>query len=300
MTFHSLTLADRARLAPVLAEANRDIRIRDFSFFSLYMWAEICEVELAEENGLFYIRSYDDMLAGPIYALPHRGDALIAAARRLTELHPSGFTVRSITPETRATLASAFGNALRFESYAAESDYLYRLDELFELRGRKFATKRNHIHALLRDHESVAYEPITAENLGDARALHLLFRETGEDEGEEARLEGEAVFRIFDAFSSLAAEGGILRANGRAIAFFLGERQNDTLFLHIEKGLREVRGAYPMLVRCVADAFLSEAVYENREEDDGDEGLRQSKLSYRPCALLEKYRAVFGEGKISI
>ena len=65
----------------------------------------------------------------------------------------------------------------------------------------------------------------------------------------------------------------------------------EVLFLHVEKALRDVRGAYPMLVRETAKRYLGRARYENREEDDGDAGLRRSKRSYAPCVILEKNTA---------
>ena len=298
LNFKPLTAKDRTWLAPILHVANFEARMRDFSFFSLYMWAEICEVWVAYEDGIAYIRSYDDLLEGPIYAIPHKGEDLLRGIAKLQELHPEGFTLRSITPENRDFLAAHFGANVLFACMPSEEDYLYFISDLATFSGRKYAAKRNHIHALLRDY-AVTYEPIGEENLPDVRALHAAYRASGEDADEEAHYEGDAVDRILSDFAASGGLGGLLRANGRPVGFFIGEKQGDTLFLHIEKALRDVRGAYPMLVRETAATF-ADCTYENREEDDGDEGLRRSKESYCPCGKVVKYRAIFSSGKAKI
>ena len=84
--------------------------------------------------------------------------------------------------------------------------------------------------------------------------------------------------------------GGLIRTEGRIVAFSFGEIIGDTLFVHVEKALREVRGSYQMIVSELLSRFATDGIlYVNREEDVGDPGLRYSKESYHPKCLLEKY-----------
>ena len=77
---------------------------------------------------------------------------------------------------------------------------------------------------------------------------------------------------------------------GKIVAFSVGEIVGDTLFVHIEKALKEYEGSYQVMVREFAvHEATDEVTYINREEDIGDLGLRTSKLSYHPVRLLAKY-----------
>ena len=86
--------------------------------------------------------------------------------------------------------------------------------------------------------------------------------------------------------------GGILYAEGKPVAFCLGEELNHQVFCtHTEKADGSLRGAYPMINREFSRLLLSKGyTLVNREEDDGVEGLRKAKLSYYPIQLLEKHR----------
>ena len=80
-------------------------------------------------------------------------------------------------------------------------------------------------------------------------------------------------------------------ASGQVYGFAIGEVIGDTLYDHVEKADSSVIGAYQTLVNCYAVANRH-VKYMNREEDCGVEGLRRSKISYRPCALLKKYTVI--------
>ena len=85
-------------------------------------------------------------------------------------------------------------------------------------------------------------------------------------------------------------KGIILRVDEKIVAFSLGEVINETLFVHIEKAEMNVRGAYPMVAFAFANEFVDDQIkWINREEDTNDMGLRQSKFSYKPDKILNKY-----------
>ena len=84
--------------------------------------------------------------------------------------------------------------------------------------------------------------------------------------------------------------GGLIRIDGKAEAFTLGEQMNaDTVVAHIEKADPAITGLYPVINQEFCRRLGAEVEYVNREEDMGNEGLRKAKESYYPVKLVEKY-----------
>ena len=84
-----------------------------------------------------------------------------------------------------------------------------------------------------------------------------------------------------------------MRQEGRVVAFCLGEPlTEDTFVVHFEKAFADVQGAYPIINQQFAEHECGDYPYINREEDDGEEGLRRAKLSYHPVMMQEKCMAI--------
>ncbi len=288
MTFLPLLDFDEARLRAVLREQGS--RLCDYSYISIFMWSGHYGTAIAEEDGFLFVRATDPVSGRSFYAIPHRGEALIAAVSRLLQHTGAPLFLYGIPEGEVEGLRAAFGERLSAETHESDSDYLYELADLASYAGRKYNQKRNHVNAFLREHPMAVYEPITEDNIGAVRAFFADYRVSEEKDTGSAHREGAGAAAVLDRFFALGAEGGLLREGERILGFFVGERMGDVLYLHIEKATRTVRGAYPYLVQSAARAYLGRVRYENREEDDGDEGLRQSKRSYQPVALLSKYR----------
>ena len=102
-----------------------------------------------------------------------------------------------------------------------------------------------------------------------------------------------AIGKALDHFEALAFVGGLIRIDGKAVAFTAGEAINDQVFdVHFEKALDGYDGLYPAINQAFAEHALSGYRWINREEDMGLEGLRRAKASYYPAEVLEKFTAV--------
>ncbi|MCM8757411.1 MAG: phosphatidylglycerol lysyltransferase domain-containing protein, partial [Candidatus Omnitrophica bacterium] len=103
--------------------------------------------------------------------------------------------------------------------------------------------------------------------------------------------EKEAVIQSLQYFPDLAIQGGLIVVNQRVEAFALGELLNkQTAVIHIEKANPDIPGLYPLINQQFAEKAWAQTLWINREEDLGEPGLRQAKLSYYPERMVEKFR----------
>jgi hypothetical protein len=109
--------------------------------------------------------------------------------------------------------------------------------------------------------------------------------------------EWDAVRELLGAFDELAVTGGVIMVDGSLEAFAVGELLSaDTAVVHIEKANAQIPGLYSLINQQFCEHAWSSIALINREQDLGDEGLRQAKLSYHPERLVEKYRIRLASG----
>ncbi len=187
-----------------------------------------------------------------------------------------------------ADIFSALGLSPRLDRN--NCDYLYRRDDLAFLRGKAFHKKKNLVNGFHAAY-SAEVRAIDDTTVSDAREIlrrwHDARQARGEDDGDFS-----ACTIALQNREPLRLSGIIVYADGTPAGFSLGEAiAGGTMFCtHFEKGIDDVHGIYQAVNNEQAKMLPESVTLINREQDLGDEGLRQAKLSYRPCAFVNKYR----------
>lgn len=229
----------------------------------------------------------------PYYCFPiGRGDkrAAVEAIRQLCRESGNSFRMACVTPEQFALLEQWFPEQFQITYNRDIADYVYEGEKLRTLAGKKLHSKRNHINRFLNDYENWSYEPISESNREECFQMAQQWRKENQcDEDDEKNAEMCVSLNALRLMEELSLIGGLLRLDGRVIAFSIGEPvTEDTFVVHIEKALGEIPGAYPMINQQFAIHEADGYAYINREDDSGEEGLRRAKLSYKPAFLVEK------------
>ncbi|MCL2126669.1 MAG: phosphatidylglycerol lysyltransferase domain-containing protein [Treponema sp.] len=166
-------------------------------------------------------------------------------------------------------------------------DYLHYRSDLAGLAGKKYHKKKNLVNQFLNaySHEE---RPLTRELVPHAMEILEQWRR---DKGEDGDFhEAKEALERFDA---LALRGFIYYAGGKAAAYSLGESiaKGRMFAIHFEKAVDQYRGIYQFMNQAFAAALPRFFTFINREQDLGDKGLRQAKMTYRPSGFVKKYTA---------
>ena len=169
-------------------------------------------------------------------------------------------------------------------------DYVYRSSDLINLAGNRYHAKRNFLKGFARSHQ-FSYEPLEERHLPACRELAAAWCSLKRCEDDLNLLgEWEAVGKALDHFQALKLTGGVILLEGQVAAFSLGELLNrETAVVHLEKANPNIRGLYAVINQRFCQQTWAGIPFINREQDLGEPGLRQAKLSYHPDRLMEKF-----------
>lgn len=291
ITFQVPTIDDKPKLSRYF-DAMPDYGC-EFTFANMLLWSHYYQAEYSVLNDMLVVRSGSEgqkSFSFPIGA----GDAKAVIELLIQECRDTGtqFRMHSIDAKRKEQMEAWFPELFEFTFDRDSSDYIYDAEALITLRGKKYHGKRNHINRFKEEHPDWRYEPITEDNMEDCLKMAAEWCKANGCDDEGRLAEYCVIKNSFRHFDTLGLSGGAIRMDGEIIAFSLGEKLNDDVFVvHIEKAYSDINGAYPIINQEFASREAVGYKYINREEDLGIEGLRKAKLSYKPAILLEKFTA---------
>ena len=280
---HPLTLADRNLVTGYLRRYPPEIS--ELTFTNLFIWQPSRPVFFSElGNSLIF---------------------LVKAAHEKNKYILFGPPVGEITiPEVFSTLQNNIVGAVRIPDKSAvelpdsafvvspdrdNGDYVYRVDALAHLTGRRYAKKRNHIKQCLSNY-SCEYVPITAKRIAECEIMQENWchhRECGRN--PDLCNEANAIAETFAHFEEFELLGGAIRVDGSIQAFAIGEELHPgTAVWHFEKAMADIPGLGQLINQWFSRFGLKDFEYVNREQDLGVPGLRQAKESYYPHHMVNK------------
>jgi hypothetical protein len=169
-------------------------------------------------------------------------------------------------------------------------DYIYRRQDLVDLAGKTYHKKRNLVHAFNAAHVGES-RPLTRDRVVDALGVLAEWAALKGEPGD-VRASREAV----EQAEFMGMSGCVYYVEGVPVGWCLGETvaAGTTFAIHFEKGLDHYKGVYQFINQDFAKTLPESIEFINREQDLGDEGLRQAKMTYRPAGFVKKYRVTKG------
>jgi len=270
----------------------------EYSFANMYLWGRQ-KATFHQGNLAFFSQFYRKS----VYKFPLGEnlkptlDAIIADSRE------RGIPCRitCLTAKDKELLEALYPEQFYFQPDRDSYDYVYSVDALADLKGKKLQRKRNHCNRFWDAYPEATVEPITVDNTPQVEKMleDWYAAKLAADPTASFYLEQAAIRRALQSREELGMEGLVLRHEGKIIAMTMGSALSDDTFdIHFEKAADGYDGAYAAINREFA-RYLREkhpqVQWLNREDDIGLEGLRKAKLSYCPDRLIEKWWACLKE-----
>lgn len=260
----------------------------DLTLGNIYMWRKELNTFFAVRNDTLIVRK--ELQKGVFAYLYPIGADVEGALQEIEEyafLHRERLSFYALSEEEARILSDRYPHhqSLSLRNW---SDYLYLLSDLRDFPGKRYEGKRHNANRFHRDNPEVVLKEATPEDLPRLNAF--LDRYLEENKDSDISEEEVALTREMLAHPScIKALLAYYEKNGEIIAFSLGEKKGDCLYNHIEKALRDYDGIYQAITSDFLKKYGDSLLYSNREEDDGNKGLRGAKLQLKPVALLQKF-----------
>jgi hypothetical protein len=257
------------------------------------MWRKIYAIEWTVEDDVLWVKASWE---GNTFMLPPFAPSMAPVGRTIDKviayfaLNGWPFEIRGMENDIKSWFEELKPGYFNYENDRDNYDYIYNSQDLIELAGRKYHSKKNHVNSFRKHYADYQYLPLTTE-WTDKCIVNIIewCRKRGCTKGDSLDCEKNAIIEALTHFTTLGFQGGLITLDDKVEAFTFGEAiNNDTAVIHVEKGNPDIKGIYAVINQEFCRENWQQFTYINREEDMGIEGLRKAKESYQPVKMIEK------------
>ena len=285
-----ITIDDQSFLHDALWRFQPDIS--ELTFTNLFMWRNYYQFKWTVLGDIIFLFAGDhsDVFAmQPIGQRPFKNSIFTV----LNWLHKEHNQTNPHFDRVDKETAGEFKEepSIKVEPQINHYDYLYNTNNLITLAGRHFHSKRNHLTRFSNEY-TCNYQELTPGLIPQCMRLTDQWCERYHcRKNASLCAEWNAIREVLTHFDTLNCKGVVISINNTVVAFTLGEMLNrSTAVIHIEKANTDIHGIYTAINQHFCEHTWSECEFINREQDLGEQGLREAKLSYHPKTMVEKFR----------
>lgn len=260
--------------------------LSELTFLNLYLFKNtyFYEISMREET-LIIKGSYKGI---PFFIMPCKE----VSKDIILQLSNEGYRMSCISKSSLELNKTAFESEalahLKIQEDRDNFDYIHLKTDLATLAGKDLHKKKTHINKFEKTYTNIEVRKLDANNTADALLVLDEWQNEREDSITDYIEAKEALSLIEDNRFNLL--GIVLYINNKPIGWSMAEiRKNKTAIILFEKALSDYKGSFQYINYSMARFLDEDIIYINREQDLGDEGLRQAKMTYRPIKFIKKY-----------
>ena len=294
-----VTLDDREAFQKFFAGVKEPLA--DTTYTMRFIWAGPLKHAWTVINGNLCVFGYDKgryVLWGPPVGGTKPAETIIECFKIVGDMNKAaGITAKTAAiyiPECLKQEYEAMAAKLDCTLEYWTQDYVYRTQDLIELKGPEFDSKRNKANFFMKNYGYGVEEFSFDRHFDDCLQLTELWKEQKDEAADgswrtELDAETEVARTLLKFSRELGVKGIVLKVDGKIVGYSLGERLADGMCSNIvEKTNPAVNGAAQFIFREFA-RFWSSCEFLNAQDDFGVDYLKRVKLSYHPVKLITSY-----------
>ena len=270
-------------------------------FLNQFLWENYYHTQYATDDIALYLYVKRDSAQG-FFAPLCREEDLTEAFRRMEHYMEDTLHIKPSFYLADTRMVEILTENGQLADYTVEGDrdcydYVYDADKLRTLSGKIMHKKKNLLNKFMKEYDGrYAYETLGPDNIEEIEQFHEKWLDERKiyDKYHCIDDEEEGIYRLFGNCHSIECQMGGVRIDGELKAYTIGSYDPalKMAMIHIEKADVNYTGLYNYINQQFLLHEYPDAVLVNREDDLGQDNLRQAKLSYKPLRLEEKYTLI--------